>query len=152
MGRAARVTRGLTGHGGGNKSREHWVSDRNVMLCQHPSCRRAFTLNERKHHCRVCALGPRKSRKQTHSSPKTLLCRPRRDRPRTHRHSTTGMPNCLATSTQIMSQDSKACFVWQVCGRVLCDTCSPKRLDILEYALEHAAEEQVQLPIPVDEH
>jgi hypothetical protein len=41
VGRAARVTRGLTGGGGGGKSREHWVQDRNIMLCQQPSCRLA---------------------------------------------------------------------------------------------------------------
>ena len=32
-----------------------------------------------------------------------------------------------------------------MCGKVFCDTCSPKRLDIIDYAFEHASEEQLPL-------
>lgn len=77
-----RAKRNLTGNQNNIKSKAHWVNAWHEKLCQQASCRRAFTMNERKHHCRVC-------------------------------------------------------------GRVFCDTCSPKRLDVLEYALEHATEKQM---------
>jgi WD40 repeat protein len=34
--------------------KEHWVHDREAPVCQDPSCDRAFTLIERRHHCRAC--------------------------------------------------------------------------------------------------
>ncbi|KAJ1475740.1 hypothetical protein T484DRAFT_1827351 [Baffinella frigidus] len=36
------------------RGKTHWVNARSVAVCDRTACRRAFTLNERRHHCRVC--------------------------------------------------------------------------------------------------
>jgi hypothetical protein len=36
------------------KIKSHWVNARTVTVCDRAACRRAFTINERRHHCRVC--------------------------------------------------------------------------------------------------
>jgi len=36
------------------RGKTHWVNARSVAVCDRAACRRAFTLNERRHHCRVC--------------------------------------------------------------------------------------------------
>lgn len=38
----------------GPPTRDHWKSDTNAPICDHPICHKSFGLFERRHHCRHC--------------------------------------------------------------------------------------------------
>ena len=40
----------------GPPTREHWKPDADAMICDAPICQKAFSLFERRHHCRHCGL------------------------------------------------------------------------------------------------
>ena len=54
MSTSSKISRKLARNSSDLSLRQHWINERSISSCQNNMCRLAFTINERKHHCRIC--------------------------------------------------------------------------------------------------